>query len=192
MHALETVAVRCGQNGRTSVQNAPSSTDHDLRRDKPSVSVADTDINYNSVSGDSYSIATNKNDPQGQGFRFFYPAAHDRHLETDGSAGDGCSADDWRDDHGSSGGVNCSRGAGGWRRQPGATAFALRVADAYSRDDSRTIVRRAGAARVAGRALDLLRGLLTESRGRDGQERVSYPCVDEFCSAKVRSCCFGQ
>ena len=46
---------------------------------------------------------------------------------------------------------------------PGVTAFALRVADAFSRDDSRTIVRRAGAARVATGALDLLRALLTDS-----------------------------
>lgn len=94
-----------------------------------------------------------------------------------------------------------------WEREGskiGATSFALRVADSYSRGDSRTIVRRAGAARVAASALSLLRALLTDSgqrrqvdgdvetKGRGeveteiGQDEASLACcVQEFCDEQV-------
>lgn len=99
------------------------------------------------------------------------------------------------------------RGDGGEHEKGiGATAFALRVADSYSRDDSRTIVRRAGAARVAASALGLVRALLTDCIGsggqreeKEGEERVqqegaadeedekeaSLACIEEFCREQV-------
>lgn len=99
------------------------------------------------------------------------------------------------------------RGKGGGEEKGiGATAFALRVADSYSRDDSRTIVRRAGAARVAASALGLLRALLTDCNGGGGQreekeqeegaqqegeenedeEQASLTCcIEEFCNEQV-------
>lgn len=100
------------------------------------------------------------------------------------------------------------RGHAEWEREDaevGATSFALRVADSYSRDDSRTIVRRAGAARVAASALGLLRALLTDCGQRrqaeDGAENgvqrdtgTEYDeddeaslacCVEEFCDEQV-------
>lgn len=86
----------------------------------------------------------------------------------------------------------------------GATSFALKVADSYSRDDSRTIVRRAGAARVAASALNLLRALLTDcgQRGQvggdvekgvqrdtetedDEDEAALACCVQQFCDEQV-------
>lgn len=102
---------------------------------------------------------------------------------------------------------NSRRGDG--RREAsdvGATAFALRVADCYSRDDSRTIVRRAGAARVAASALSLLRALLTDCGQRklaggdeeegfqrdaeiedDEDEASLASCVEEFCDEQAIS-----
>lgn len=91
----------------------------------------------------------------------------------------------------------------------GATAFALRVADCYSRDDSRTIVRRAGAARVAASALSLLRALLTDccsgsgggqreeeerqqeeegggEQEEDEEDKSLACCIEEFCSEQVQ------
>lgn len=102
-----------------------------------------------------------------------------------------------------------SRGRGEDAGRTGAIAFSLRVADSYSRDDSRTIVRRAGAARVAATAFGLLRALLTaESRGAGGERRWGQDdgneedtgkeeeengeelalarCVDEFHEEQVR------
>lgn len=101
------------------------------------------------------------------------------------------------------------RGHAEWEREGteiGATSFALRVADSYSRDDSRTIVRRAGAARVAASALSLLRALLTDRGQRrqtgggvetgsqrdaktedDEDEESLACCVQQFCDEQVRS-----
>eukprot|EP00903_Cladosiphon_okamuranus_P013556 g12627.t1 len=104
----------------------------------------------------------------------------------------------------SAAGIGSSRrGQAQWQREGneiGATSFALRVAYSYSRGDSRTIVRRAGAARVAASALSLLRALLTdfsqrrqarediEPRGErdartenDEDEASLACCVQEFC-----------
>lgn len=70
---------------------------------------------------------------------------------------------------------NGDGGAGG----TGATAFALRLADSYSHDDSRTIVRRAGAARVAASAFCLVRALLTDWKGIGGGSGERLGCQDE-------------
>ena len=104
---------------------------------------------------------------------------------------------------------NLRRRRAEWEREDtaiGATSFALRLADSYSRDDSRTIVRRAGAARVAASALSLLRALLTDGGQRrqvegdvetgggrdaetegdeDGDEASLACCVREFCEEQV-------
>lgn len=77
--------------------------------------------------------------------------------------------------------LNCGR-AGKENREGGTTSFALRVADSYSRSDSRTIVKRAGAARVAASALGLLRSLLVDW---DGKEEESLACAVEFCGEHV-------
>lgn len=104
---------------------------------------------------------------------------------------------------------NLRRGNAPWEREGteiGATSFALRVADSYSRDDSRTIVRRAGAAKVAASAVSLLRALLTgfwqrrQARGdvetggergletEDDDDEASLACcVQEFCDEQVPS-----
>lgn len=94
------------------------------------------------------------------------------------------------------GGGGSSNGEGIYPAQPsgqsghsdGAAWFSIRVADAYSRDDSRTIVRRAGTARVTAGAFGLLRAILTdaeEKRDPECDEGTSGDCLEELCREKV-------
>lgn len=76
--------------------------------------------------------------------------------------------------------------------EAGATGFALRVADAYGRDDSRIIVQRAGAARIGAGALNLVRALLTDHERVPGRPTITEEgglqtaVVNEFCNEQVR------
>lgn len=77
----------------------------------------------------------------------------------------------------------------------GAASFALQVADAWSRDDSRTIVRRAGAALTAASALSLLWAVLMDAelggdKNQKGDDVVTpslsvSSAVDEFVEGQV-------
>lgn len=85
-----------------------------------------------------------------------------------------------------------------WAGNRGGTAsFAFNIADLYSRDDSRTIVRRAGAARTAASALSLLRAVLTDAdlsydrehkeEGNTGSSSLRpSSAIDDFVRAQVR------
>lgn len=79
----------------------------------------------------------------------------------------------------------------------GTASFTLNVADLYSRDDSKTIVRRAGAARTAASALSLLRAVLTdadlsyegeqnEEGGAGSPSLSSSSAIDDFVRTQVR------
>ena len=89
-------------------------------------------------------------------------------------------------------GMESSSGdSGGCLGPTGAIGFALRLADAYGRDDSRTIVRRTGAARVGACAFNLVRALLSDRWGGElpdttaSEGGVPPDVVSEFCAEKV-------
>ncbi|CAM9879890.1 unnamed protein product [Ascophyllum nodosum] len=88
-------------------------------------------------------------------------------------------------------GLESSSGdSGGCLGPTGAIGFALRLADAYGRDDSRTIVRRTGAARVGACAFNLVRALLSDRWGGElpdttaSEGGVPPDVVSEFCAEK--------
>lgn len=74
-------------------------------------------------------------------------------------------------------------------QESGAVRFALWVADVFSRDDSRMIVRRGDAARAAASALCLLRAMLTDaplsSARHDGSDTTPSHCVNTFVREEV-------
>lgn len=138
MRALETIVLTCGRRGKASVQTLHIPYPNPSPSSEGYLTPAgnnrpDHDSSYADSSSDSSCTA-----PALDGGAGFSPQGRDR-VEGTGSnrAQQECGA--------------------------GVTAFLLRVADAYSRDDSRTVVRRAGAAGVAAGALNLLRALLVDS-----------------------------
>lgn len=64
----------------------------------------------------------------------------------------------------------------------GAASFALEVADAWSRADSRTIVGRGGAARTTASALSLLRAILTDVEMGGEEKRTEDDMVPPWLS----------
>jgi len=228
MQALETITLRCcgvgsgTKNGRASVQDALLT---------PSGNHADGgDHTINDCDGTTAFSAATSGDGNAFGVRDAFKAKtyessvtstapgsilrddQDRWVTTDGRGRAGLP----ELERGEKGGAHIRvinsfrRGCGDGGEDDteiGVTAVALRLADSYSRDDSRTIVRRAGAARVAASALGLLRALLTDRRGSErprrevkeekggqledeetgeDEETASLAsCVDEFCCEQV-------
>lgn len=180
MRTLETIALRCctggTKDGRSRVQNALVLSDQhchtregdgadDSRDSLSAITTANPDgfPGVESLNEESNTLAASSVDDQ--------PLEDDRNdVDAAEQSLDGMSSScSRRDDRAYE---NFSLGDGPGRgRAPGTIAFALRVADAHSRDDSRTIVRRAGAARVAASAFNLVRALLTDRRRDWGQKR---------------------
>ncbi len=221
MQALETITLRCcgggggTKDGRASVQDALLVT-RENRADRGD----DTIIDFDGATAFSATTSGNGNASGARDSSFASTAPgsilrgddEDRSNATDGHGRTGLPGLE----RGEKGGAHVwpiksfRRGrddGGGEDTEIGVTALALRLADSYSRDDSRTIVRRAGAARVAASALSLLRALLTDFRGRgrprrevgeekgdqledagDGEDEENASlasCVDEFCREQV-------
>ena len=151
MRALETIALTSGSRGKYSVQALsipyPDTKGHLVAADKHSNNCPD----LHSCTDSTDSSSTALHDSIGSS----YTAPH-------GSSGSESQIID------SEGGTRLNLAQYGTQLDQrgdgtGATAFALKVAEAYSCDDSRTIVRREGAARVAVGALGLLRVLLADA-----------------------------
>lgn len=235
MQALETITLRCcgggggTKNGRASVQEAllVKIENHADRGDDP----------INNHGGTTAFSADTSGDGSASGARDTSKAATYDSSVTSTTPGSILRSDDedrWnatgsqgrtglpgleRGEKGAGGAhvwaiKSFRRGRGDGEREDtelGVIAVALRLVDSYSRDDSRTIVRRAGAARVAASALSLLRALLTDRRGsgrprrdveeekggqlggqledgRDGDDEEDASlasCVDELCREQV-------
>lgn len=164
MRALETIAQGCGTLGQTSAQEALSTQ----LKDMPPHSLDDsTAVKHSSDTGVAMFPASNA-----------CATAPGDSTASGSNAASGCA-----------GYMGMPSGRGD-EESVGATGFALRVADSYSRDDSRTIVRRAGAARVAASAFNLVRALLTDCSGvcnREGGKSSLPSIIDEFCAEQVSS-----
>lgn len=204
MRALESVALVCGAAGQEMVQQSFVSTTLSLDGDNNTNSSVDTftsslleDSNEHTACSHSEKIRTEDIPPEK-----VYP---DENLTAAGSfttASSGSIRPECR------GGESVGKGEftgfsdreGEARGAGGAMSFAIRVADAYSRNDSRTIVRREGAARVVGSALSLVRALLTDVRRWDpegacgGEQNAQdgdgapHICPTEFCTEQVTAC----
>eukprot|EP00752_Nemacystus_decipiens_P009155 g8177.t2 len=218
--ALETIALRCGragggtENGRACVQSALllSNENHAHHRDENDenegalfeASTVSACYSGGAFRADTCDISASASNASGRSL-----------TEADDGDVDTTTADRQekltvgglaRGGRCSEGMENSTRRHAEWERQDpeiGATSFALRLADSFSRDDSRTIVRRAGAARVAASALSLLRALLTDGGHRkklgrevgtggerdaetdddeeNGDDASLACCVKEFC-----------
>ena len=219
--ALETIALRCCRggggtnNGRACVQDAllPSNHNHACHGDESSATESiffetSREVAYYS-GGDAGASKMDRCDVSAfsEGTGSSLPEAEGSGVGAASTASKGLGLGLARDESCADGMGNFRRGRAQWERGGtaiGATSFALRLADSYSRDDSRTIVRRAGAARVAASALSLLRALLTDYGQRqqarvdaetgverdveaedDGDETSLACCAQEFCDEQV-------
>lgn len=225
MRTLETIALRCctggTKDGRSRVQNALILSDQhyhthdgdgaDDCRNSLSAITAANPVGFPGVE----SLNEESNTPTASSVDD-HPLEDERNdVDAAARSSDAMSSSCSRRDYRANESFSLGEGGGGGRGT-GTIAFALTVADAYSRDDSRTIVQRAGAARVVASAFNLVRALLTDWRrgwgqrrkcdGRQGKEEGEKEeaqqedeaeedaeeeeslacCVEEFCNDQVK------